>query len=118
MPSNPSYRLPAPVIEADREALLALQDLADYAPNNRGHSAEALLTLQQAMERADAAAVRAQKALVAARDTATAAAWEFHNAVLGAKAQVIGQYGNNSQEVQALGLKKKSDHKRRVRRAA
>jgi hypothetical protein len=118
MPTNPTYRLPAAVIEADREALLALQDLADYAPNNPSHGAETLLTLQQAMERADAAEVRAQKALVAARDTAIEAAWEFHNAMLGAKSQVIGQYGNNSQAVQALGLKKKSDRKRSTRRAA
>ncbi len=47
----------------------------------------------------------------AARDTANAAEWAFHNAMLGAKDQIIAQYGDDSNEVQSLGLKKKSEYK-------
>jgi hypothetical protein len=36
--------------------------------------------------------------------------------MLGVKAQVIAQYGHDSDEVQSLGLKKKSEHKRPTRK--
>jgi hypothetical protein len=52
-----------------------------------------------------------QADLDAARDDATAAEWEFHNALLEAKNQVKAQYGPDSNELQGLGLKKKSEFK-------
>lgn len=57
--------------------------------------------------------IEAQKQadLDAARDDATAAEWDFHNGILGAKDQVIAQFGDDSNEVQGVGLKKKSDYK-------
>ena len=42
--------------------------------------------------------------------------WEFHNAMLGAKMQVTAQFGDDSDEVQAIGLKKKSEYKAPTRR--
>jgi hypothetical protein len=118
LPSIPNYRLPSAVLDADRDALLALKDLADYTPVNQAYSAPALSTLSEALQQAEEAEVRAQKALAAARDNAAAAAREFHNAMLGAKAQVIAQYGSDSYAVQALGLKKKSERRRPARRSA
>jgi hypothetical protein len=118
MQSTSNYRLPAAVLEADREALLALEDLVDYAPNNTAHSTATLLALKQVMDQADAAEIRSQKALIGARDAAIAASWEFHNAILGVKSQVSAQYGNDSAAVQALGLKRKSDRRRAPRRAS
>ncbi|HEY5232033.1 MAG TPA: hypothetical protein VIK35_00670 [Verrucomicrobiae bacterium] len=38
-----------------------------------------------------------------------AAQWTFHNALLGAKQQVLAQFGDDSDEAQALGLTKKSE---------
>ena len=116
MASNPNYRLPAPVLDADRDALLALKDLSDFKPVNPAHSAESLSALEAALTRAEEAERRAQKALAAARDAATAAGWEFHNTLIGAKSMVIAQYGNDSAAVQAIGLKKRSERKRPVRR--
>ena len=116
MATNPTYRLSSSVIEADKDALLALQDLIDYAPVNSKHSVQALLALKEAMERAEEAELRAQKAQAAARDIAINATWDFHKALQGAKAQVIAQYGDDSQAVQAIGLKKSSDRKRVTRR--
>jgi hypothetical protein len=55
-------------------------------------------------------------ALASARDKATAKEWEFHNTILGVKDQVMAQYGRNSDEVQALGLKKASERKAPTRR--
>ena len=56
--------------------------------------------------------VYAQHALEAARDAKAAAEWALHDGVLGAKAQVLAQYGPNSDAIQSLGLKKKSKYRR------
>ncbi len=52
----------------------------------------------------------------AAADAARLAEWEFHNAVLAMKEVVRGQYGSDSDQAQAVGLKKKSDRKRPSRK--
>jgi hypothetical protein len=63
------------------------------------------------MQGQQSAETQAEAAYKAARDNAVAAEWAFHNAVLGAKEQVIAQFGKDSNEVQAIGLKKKSERK-------
>jgi len=63
------------------------------------------------MKSAQEAETNAQNALAAARDSVTAAEWCFHNLMLGVKDQVIAQYGKDSDQVQSLGLKKKSERK-------
>lgn len=116
MATSSNYRVPANTIAADRETLLALQDMHDYQPVNPNHSVSTLIALEQALRQADAAEVRAQQALASARDIAIAASWAYHNAIIGAKAQVIAQFGNDSLAIQAVGLKKRSDRKRVTRR--
>jgi hypothetical protein len=116
MALNQNRRPSADRLEDDREALLALRELRDYKPVNPSYSAEALAALEEALTRAQHEELRLQNALAAARDAATAAAWALHNAVLGAKAQVIAQYGADSDAIQSLGLKKKSERKRPTRR--
>ena len=118
MVSNHSRRLSPDELQADRNALIGVQSLADYAPHNSAYSAAQLAELGQAMEEARRAEVRAVQALAAARDAAQAAEWALHEGILGAKAQVIAQYGPDSNAVQLLGLKRKSERKRPVRRAA
>ena len=68
------------------------------------------------MQAAQQAEVNAQNALDAARDAANKAEWDFHNAMLGVKEQVTAQYGDDSDQVQSLGLTKKSERKVPVRK--
>ncbi|HEY0733411.1 MAG TPA: hypothetical protein VGD69_00770 [Herpetosiphonaceae bacterium] len=116
MASNSNYRVHAQALQADRESYIAMQSMPDYTPANVSYSSAELIDSYQAMEAALAAEINAQNALKAARDAARKAEWNFHNAILGAKDQVMAQYGPDSNQVQALGLKKKSDRKRRPRR--
>lgn len=104
------------VIEADRDALVGLKTLADYAPSNPDFSAAAITNSEAALREAEAAELRLANALAAARDARAAAGVELHARMLGAKAAVISQYGPNSDAVQALGLKKKDDYRRVFRR--
>ena len=112
----PARRLNPDIIALDRTALLSLLDMHDYAPLNQAYSHEALRALDAALEQAEQEELRARNALAAARDASLAAAHALHEAILGAKAQVIAQYGSDSASVQAVGLKKKSERKRPARR--
>jgi hypothetical protein len=68
-----------------------------------------------ATQAAHDADVAAQTALAAARDAAVATEWDFHNTILGVKNQVVAQFGESSDELLALGLKKKTERKPPVR---
>jgi len=111
-----NYRLSQTVIDADRLTVKALQDLADYTAINMQHSAAALLALDEALTAAEQSERRAKMAYEQARDEVADSAWALHRAVLGAKAQVLAQYGHDSPAVQAIGLKRRSERKRPVRR--
>jgi hypothetical protein len=58
------------------------------------------------------------QALKTARDIAAEAEWALRDGILGARTQVIAQYGADSYAVQLVGLKRKSERRRTVRRAA
>jgi hypothetical protein len=103
------------VLEADRSSFAALQGIGGYAPVNQAFALAKIGAAREALQSAQAAEAQAA-ALAAARDNAVAAEWEFHNLILGAKDQVVAQFGRDSNEVQALGLKKASERKAPVRR--
>jgi hypothetical protein len=64
---------------------------------------------------AQEAEIHAQNVAAAARDALVALQWNFHDLILGVKSQVKALYGPDSDEVAALGLKKKSERKARPR---
>ena len=111
MAKNETIRLRPSQLQEDRDAFAALKEISGYAPANPDFTILHIETAQGNM--VDARDVEAQKqaALDTARDDATAKEWAFHNAVLGAKDQVKAQFGDNSNELQAVGLKKKSEYK-------
>lgn len=111
------HRIGKTVLEADLDAQVALASIADYKPANPAFSQENVQAALDAMQGAQQGEILAQTALDTARDAAAAAEWRFHEAILGAKTQVAAQYGVNSDQVQSLGLKKKSERKRPARAA-
>lgn len=117
MAKNQTIRIQAQVLEADENALVALKSIADYRPANPAYTVDALVAGHAVMRTAQEAELHAQNTLAAARDAAVAAQWDFHNMVLGVKSQVVAQYGPNSDELAALGLKKKNERKAPVRAA-
>jgi hypothetical protein len=111
MAKNQNTRLRPPQLQRDATIFASLTALNDYAPANKNYSLAAVQGISEAMKAAQRAELNAQNALASARDLAAAAEWEFHNAILRVKEQVIAQYGHDSNEVQALGVKKKSEYK-------
>jgi DNA-binding GntR family transcriptional regulator len=116
MPNNPTRRIPPATLQADLESFAALQAIEGYAPSNAAYTLAAITTAKQNMETKQTAETQAAAAAASARDAATDGEWAFHNAILGAKTQVTAQFGENSNQVQSLGLKKKSEYARPTRK--
>ncbi len=121
MAKNQSRRLPPLKIEADESGFAALQAIQTYTPINPAYSLDAVSGAHLELEDLRRAEAQAARMMAAARDLLIAKEWEFHNLMLGVKEQVIAQFGKDSGEVEALGLKRKSDYRpprRRVKAEA
>lgn len=114
--ADQTKRIKPALIDADEGSFAALQTMAGYAPANQAYALAAVSSAHAALQSARAAETQAEAAYAAARDNAVAREWEFHNLILGAKDQVTAQFGRDSNEVQALGLKKASERKSPQRR--
>lgn len=104
-PINPS------LLSADEDAFAALQTIAGYSPNNPAYTLANVTTAHDTLVAKQQATVQAEAAAAAARDEAVAEEWRFHNTILAVKDQVRAQFGKDSAEVQALGLKRRSEYK-------
>lgn len=111
MAKNQTTRLKPSILQADEDGFAALQNITGYAPANPTYAIAAITAAQTALEEARDAEAQAEAAAAIARDRAVAKEWEFHNLMLGVKTQVIAQYGQDADEVQAIGLKRKSEYK-------
>ena len=116
MPITRTRRLRITELANDRTVVVGIQALTDYTPADKIHTPAKLLELTALMDQAHEAEILALNQYTAARDAAGIAEWTMHEAVLRTKSQVIAQYGPDSNAVQSLGLKKRVDRKRPVRR--
>ncbi|MGB3613906.1 MAG: hypothetical protein WBA10_08945 [Elainellaceae cyanobacterium] len=105
------------LIQQDVTAYNGLSFIKDYETPRTEATPQVLEQNYQAMQAMQQAEAEQQAAYKAAVDAARLAEWEFHNSVLAMKEVVRGTYGSDSDEAQAVGLKKKSE-RRRPRRGA
>ena len=117
MAKNQTVKIRPQLLQDDRDSFAALKNITDYAPSNKDLTAAKIQALQDDMVEKDETEVQALAAHDSARDDATDSEWAFHNAVLGMKDQVKAQYGADSNELQAVGLTKKSEFKKPSRAA-
>ncbi|BAY11376.1 hypothetical protein [Calothrix sp. NIES-2098] len=113
---NQTRRLPPKAISQDIDSWHGLETVSAYDTNRADASAAKLQQAYQAMMAQQKAETEKLNLYRAAADAARLAEWEFHNTVLAMKEVVRGQYGSDSDEAQAVGLKKKSDRKRSKRK--
>ncbi|MBC8032043.1 MAG: hypothetical protein H7Z16_18310 [Pyrinomonadaceae bacterium] len=116
MARNETRRLKPAQIQLDIESYDALLATADYAPANPAYSKENATASRTGMGTSQAEETQADALAAAKRDTAVAKEWEFHNLILGVKNQIVAQFGLDSNEAQAIGLKKKSEYKTRSKK--
>jgi hypothetical protein len=116
MAKDETKRLKPELIVEDTTAYQAWQAIPGYQPNNPDYAAAVVKSNRAGLEAAQLAEAQAKAAYDAARDNAVKAEWTFHNLILGVKDQVAAQFGRDSNEYQALGLKKKSERKAPARK--
>ena len=112
------HRIAPDVLQDDLDGFANLKTFLDYKPANEAYSIANGDTAKAALDDLQAAEVVAKRAFDAARDNAAAAEAAFHEYMLGVKKQVGAQYGDDSNEYQAVGLKKKSEYKKPGARAS
>jgi hypothetical protein len=105
-------RLPPQAISQDITSWHGLQTVSTYDTTRADASVAKLQQTYQAMLAQKQAETEKLTLYRAAADAARLAEWEFHNAVLAMKEVIRGQYGSDSDQAQAVGLKKKSERKR------
>ncbi len=109
---NTRRRLSPQIISQDVKSLRGLQTVTTYDTTRADASIANLQNAYQAMLEQQQAETERFAVYRAALDAARLAEWEFHNAILAMKEAVKGQYGSDSDQAQAVGLKKKSARKR------
>ncbi|MFN6482148.1 MULTISPECIES: hypothetical protein [unclassified Nostoc] len=105
-------RLPSQSISQDINSWHGLQTISTYDTTRADASVANLQQAYQAMLAQQQAETEKLTLYRAATDARRLAEWEFHNAVLAMKEVIRGQYGSDSDQAQAVGLKKKSERKR------
>jgi hypothetical protein len=116
MAKNETKRLKPSQIQLDIESHDALQNVGNYTPANSAFALIAINAVRTALSTTQQEETQALASAAAKRDNAVAREWEFHNLILGAKDQVVAQFGRDSNEAQAVGLKKKSEYKTRAKK--
>lgn len=111
MADKKSRRLPPAVLQDDLDAIAALEAMDDYAPSNPAYSLEKGLAVRAAMQAKQTKEVQDNATAEASRDSAVLGEWDTHEYVLGMRTQVKAQYGESSDQISAVGLKKKSEYK-------
>ena len=116
MAKNENRRLTPAEVAKDIEIFGALKDVKKYAPANPDYSVESLGAKQTTLTDAQDASAQADVAAATKRDILVNAQWDFHNSIIGAKSSVVAQFGPDSNEVQAVQLKKKTEYRSRTRK--
>lgn len=102
-------------IQKDIESYHAFGYMTDYKANNPANDREVVDAAYKALRGAEQHAVATQAAANAAADALVVARRGFHDVILGIKNEARALYGPSSDQVAALGLKKKSEQAKRGR---
>lgn len=111
-------RLSPKLITKDQDVLKVLTEMDGYKPNRNEFSVESLLALSNDLAKKKQARLKLEGEVKGARDNEVLAEHAFHDAISEAKGQVRSLFGDNSNELQSIGLKKKTERKAPKRKTA
>jgi len=119
MAKNQTKPVNAKTLKADRDALAAIKKMTGYVPAdpNSPYTLAKLTAAEQAADDAADGHAQGVATLKTARDGDVAGQWALHNAMLGAKQQVVALFGDDSEQAASVGLKKKSERAKPSRSA-
>jgi hypothetical protein len=111
MADSKTKRLRKELLQEDLEAYAGMKSLTGYNPANPDYSEEKGDEAYAAMRAKQVKEVQDNAQAEASEDDAIAGEWFFHDYVRNMRIQTKAQFGENSNEVQTVGLKKKSEYK-------
>ena len=118
MANNKTKRLRPIVLQEDLDAYAALLAIVGYKPSNIIYDLANITGSKAKMGESQTAEVQKKVEADASRDTSTTDERDFHDMMIGVKEQVKAQFGANSNEYAALGMKKKNEYKTGKRKSA
>ena len=110
---DPNTKVTAAQTRKNVAAYHALSTMPDYKANNPAHSREAAEAAYQTLIAAERKAIIDKATSAASDDAVVAARRGLQNVILGVKLEAKALYGPSSDQVAALGLKKKSEKARK-----
>ncbi len=113
MDNKHAARLASSKVQADERAAQALNDLPTYTSVNPALSADMVADILKDVRDKRKREQSARQVLNVAYDELVEAEWLLHDTMQGVKQQATAQYGANSSEIEALGVKRKVDRKKR-----
>ena len=110
---DPKTKVTAAQTRKNIAAYHALSTMPDYKANNPAHSREAAEAAYQKLIAAERKAIIDRATAAASDDALVDARRGLQDVILGVKLEAKALYGPSSDQVAALGLKKKSEKARR-----
>ena len=98
-------------IQTDKDVVAALEKVDGYNPNQPELTLDQVKKLMNEMDAVHNLIVQTESALKSISDDNYVKFNEFHDIILRVKKQVKAQFGEDSNEAQSLGMKKKSEYK-------
>jgi len=95
----------------DERAFQAVLRLAKYMPPDIVQNIRSLQSHFDQMRASQVATAEQDAALAVIRENVRRAEGEFHKMILGARREIVAQYGEDSDEARAMGIKKTSGNK-------
>lgn len=117
MTTGATPRISTAQLKNDIELIRALSGINGYTPHNPAYSLEAAMTALDQLDRSETAVILAENALAAARSAVVTDRNTVHKIALGVKDETIVLFGPDSDQIAALGMKKKSERSRPKRSA-
>jgi hypothetical protein len=111
MANDRTKRINPKILAEDIASLEALETITGYAPANPNLTLANLKTLKINVDSKQATETQALATAAAARDDATAIEWDYHEAIVGMRDQVVAQFGRSSNQAQSVGRKKDTERK-------
>lgn len=105
------------VLRKDMETHDAIQGFATYSPTNPSITHESLSDLSAKVNALRTKSVQTETTYNATIESLRSAERAFHDAIMTSKVAVLGQYGKDSNEAKAIGLKRTSERKQPKRKA-
>lgn len=108
MAKDETVKLPPKILEEDERTLMALLALPGYAPANPEINIEGLSSIQTDVEMATKHDIRNTHTQEMSRRDLIRIEWARHNRILAARNYVRGHFGDDSKEMEWIGMVPKS----------